>query len=218
MYKVGLTGNYYSGQTEVAELFEDYNVPVFNANLVTKFLLNFSPKHIQKIKSEFGEGAYSVGLLNINRFSNNRDFNKIFDIVELDIMKSFELFRLKHKYEFYTIFHFDYLYERNLDKLMNFNVTCYRPAYQRKSDMEYLTNFPKPVIEKILSSEVEESIKNKKSDFIIHNYNRNGDYKSDIVIGLDAQVKNTHTRIMKKKMDSAILGHYPLDIDNIKLD
>jgi dephospho-CoA kinase len=210
MFKVGLSGNYYSGQYEIYQILGDYEVPVFNANLITKFMINNSPKHINQIKSTFGENSYSLGLLNLNKFKSDDDYNRLFDIIELDLLKSFELFRIKNKNAFYTVFYFDQLFERGINNLMNFNVACYRPKYQRRSDMKYLTTFSDNIINKILDTEIDELTKNEKSDFVIHNYNKNGDYKSDIVIGLDTQVLNLHKSIMAKKMDTEIYNQYPL--------
>jgi dephospho-CoA kinase len=218
MFKVGLTGNYYSGQTEVSEVLIGYDVPLFDANLVVKFLINHSPKHIKNIKEIFGDDSYSFGLLDSKKFDTNKKIDKLFDIIELDLLKSYELFRIKHNKEFYTIFLFDYLFERGLDKLMNFNINCYRPQHCRKSDMKYLTSYPIPTIEKILNNEMDETVKNSKSDYIINNYNNNGDYKSDIVVGLESQIKLVHKKIMNKKMDSVLKKHYPSDIDMISLD
>jgi dephospho-CoA kinase len=209
MFKVGLTGNYYSGQNEVSKIMSEFDVPVFNANLVTKFLINHSPDHIEKILSKFGSNSYNMGLLDLKKFNTNKSFDDLFDIIELDLLKSYELFRIKHKKDFYTIFLFDYLFERGLDSLMNFNINCYRPRYYRIYDMQTLTSFPLHTIEKIVTSEMDESVKNSKSDYIIRNYNANGDYKSDIVIGLESQIKTVHKRIMDKKMDSDISNHYP---------
>jgi dephospho-CoA kinase len=211
MFKVGLSGNYYSGQNEVYQILEEYEVPVFNANLITKFMINYSPKHIKQIKSTFGENSYNLGLLNLNKFTSNSDYDKLFEIIEFDLLKSFELFRIQNKNSFYTIFYFDQLFERGINNLMNFSVTCYRPKYQRRSDMKYLTTLSDNIINKILDTETDELIKNEKSDFVIHNYNKNGDYKSDIVVGLDTQVFKLHKSIMAKKMDTEIYNQYPLE-------
>ena len=212
MYKVGLTGNYYSGQVEVSQIFEGFDVPVFNANLIVKFLINFSSPHIRKIKDTLGESSYRVGLLDLQKINNNKSFDKIFDIIEIDLFRAYEKFRLKHKDEFYTIFYFDHIFERNLKDRFDFIVSCYRPEHHRKYDMQYLTNLSDFTIQKILDNEMNPSFKNNSSDYIIQNYNTNGDYRSDIVIGLESQVKKVHKRIMSKKLESTIMNHYGLDL------
>jgi isocitrate dehydrogenase len=154
----------------------------------------------------------------LKKFESNNQFNELFDIIELDILKAYELFRIKHKKDFYTVFLFDYLFERGLDNLVNFKINCHRPRYYRKYDMQTLTSLPMYTINKIVNDEMDETIKNAKSDYVINNYNANGDYKSDIVIGLESQIKSVHKKIMSKKMDSVLKQHYPLDNDLVKWD
>ena len=53
MIKVGLTGNFHSGQNQVSEILEKLDVPVFDADLILKYLINYSKPHNQKIHQEF---------------------------------------------------------------------------------------------------------------------------------------------------------------------
>jgi dephospho-CoA kinase len=218
MLKIGLTGNHYSGQYEVSHLFEDLDVPIFDVNLITKFIVNYSPQHVQKIKGHFGDGIYDMGVLDLKKFNSNKDMDKLISLIELDLLKAYEKFRLKHSDSFYTIFKFDFIFERLLEKHLDFTVCCYRPKFNRKSDMKYLTNYSFYLIDKILDNEMDEIKKNSKADFIVQNYNKNGDYKSDIVIGLESQVQNIHRQIMKKKNSSILSNHYSLDVDRIQWD
>ena len=208
MYKVGLTGNYYSGQYEVARHFEEYDVKVFDANTIVKFILNYSPVHINKIKSYFGDDIYNMGLLTLNRFNDNSKINQLLDLVEFDMLKAYEKFRIKYKNEFYTIFYYDFIFERNLDKYIDFKINCYRPKKERTLDMKYLTNYTDLQISKILDNELNDKVKKAKSDFIIQNYNINGDYQSDIVVGLESQIKKVHKQIMSRKSIDTVKSHY----------
>lgn len=209
MFKVALTGNYYSGQNEVSKIFEEFNVNVFDANTITKFLINFSPNHIKRIKEYFGDKVYHCGLLNLNRFQSNDKFNELLDLIEMDLLKSYEKFRLRHSKDFYTIFCYDFIYERNLDKYFDFKISCHRPREYRKSDMKFLTNFTFDEIERILNSEMPD--KNIKSDHIIQNYNFGTNNLEDIVIGLERQIKGVHKRIMNKRNIEIISDCYPFE-------
>ena len=199
MIKVGLTGNYYSGQYEIGKLFEELDVPVFDADLILKYLINYSTPHIEKVKSVFGENIYHMGLLKFNRFVDNDSWNKLIDVVEFDIVKAYERFRLNHKDEFYTIFKYSHLFERKMDTSMDFNISCYRPKNHRRSDMMRLTYMDTYGINKLLENEMDELFKNKKADFTIENYNKSGDINSDIIIGLENKIMNVHKVITKKK-------------------
>lgn len=210
MFKVGLTGNYYSGHKEVSMILEEYGVPVFDMNLVFKFLVNFSPNHIQKVKQTFGSQIYSMGLLDLQRFTKNSDIDTLFEILEFDLLKAFEKFRLVNKDAVYTVLLFDQLYERNCDKLMNFNISVYRPKHMRKNDMITLTSLDNFTITKILDNEYDEFEKNKKSDYIIQNYNLGDNKNSDITIGLEKQIKSVHKKIMEKKLHSIVQSQYGL--------
>ena len=43
MIEIGLTGCRYSGKTSVSKMFKQIGVPVFDADTILKFILNFSP-------------------------------------------------------------------------------------------------------------------------------------------------------------------------------
>jgi len=165
-----------------------------------KFLLLYSRDHIEMIKNKLGTDAYKVGLLDLKRVEKNSQMDEILNIVEFDILKSFELFRLKQKSP-YTIFLFDQLFERGIDKLMNFNISCYKPKTFRKSDMEIFTNFDSYMISKILDNEMDELLKNTKSDFTIQNYNYKLGYQSDITTGIEKRVNDVHKQILRKEFN-----------------
>lgn len=170
MLKIGLTGNFYSGYDKVAELFEEMNIPVFDADLVLKYLVNFSGKHIDKIKSSLGDDIYSRCLLDTRKFNTNEEFDKLLDIVELDIFKAYEKWRINNYDSFYTILKSSILFERKIDKSMNFNISVYKPKNIRKDEIWTKTDMPFTTIDNILSNEMNEIGKNEKADYIVHNY------------------------------------------------
>jgi dephospho-CoA kinase len=172
MIKVGLTGNYYSGYQQVAEIFEEMGVPVFDADVVLKFMINYSEKHVDKIKKSFGEDIYNYGLINTKMLENKKSFDKLLDVVQIDMIKSYEKWRIKNWNKCYTIFKSSILYERDLDNSMNFNITTYRPKNTRRNDLITHSSMPTTKIDSILNGEMDELIKNRKADYIIHNYNR----------------------------------------------
>jgi dephospho-CoA kinase len=193
MLKVGLTGNFHSGQNEVAKIFDSLSVPVFDADLVLKYLINYSQKHIIKIKQEFGENIYRLGLLDLKRFDTNSNWDKLIDIVEIDIIESYERFRLKHNYSTYVIFKYSFLFERKINTSMDYNINCYRPSYSRKNDISLLTYMDSYSISSLIENELDETYKNKNSDYIINNHITNG-----TSIDLENKVLRVNEMIMKK--------------------
>ena len=64
---VGITGGIGSGKTTVCQIFENLGVPVYNADIQAKKILNSNQSLKKKIKSLLGEGAYfENGKLNRN--------------------------------------------------------------------------------------------------------------------------------------------------------
>lgn len=64
MLKIGITGGIGSGKTTVAKAFEVLGIPVYYADDAAKRLMNEDEALKQKIKTTFGEAAYTNGVLN----------------------------------------------------------------------------------------------------------------------------------------------------------
>lgn len=202
--KVGLTGNFYSGQNEVSEIFEKMNVKVFDADLILKYLINFSESHIKKIQDYLGPNIYQMGLLNMNKIKTNNQWNDLIDIVEFDIVKSYERFRLNNKNDFYTVFKYSLLFERELNKSMDKVICCYRPKYKRREDIKRLTFMTHHQIEYLLDNEMDELNKKNKSSYLINNFEDS--HIDTNYIGLDLKVKTIHNILSKNKPQEIISG------------
>ena len=204
MIKVGLTGNFHSGQNQVSEILEKLDVPVFDADLILKYLINYSKPHNQKIYQEFGEYTYRMGLLNTSKFTSNKEWNKLIDLLEFDIIKSYERFRLNHKEKTYTVFKYSYLFERKMNKTMDYTINCHRPKYLRKSDIQLLTYMDSYGVTQLLENEMDETFKNKQSDFTIENYMS---IKNEQAMPfLETKVNQIHNVLMKKNPQKKYFG------------
>jgi len=198
MLKIGLTGNFYSGYNEVGDLFEELGMPVFDADLIIKYMLNYSSEYMNKIKFAFGENIYYAGLLDLKKFDTNDKFNKLLDIIELDLIKSYEKWRIKNWNKYYTIFKCSVLFERGLDKNMNFNITTFTPELQRKQDILNATQMPRETIDNILSNEMDELLKNQKATYVIHGYRGLSEMRKS--------VSNVHKAIMNKNPQGVLFN------------
>lgn len=217
MIRVGLTGNRYSGKDKVAKMFEQISVPVFHADIVLKFILQFNSDIDKEIKIQLGQSVYGVGgQLDPNKFDTTEKFNRLMDIVEPELMKSYERFLLKNKMGIYTIFHSSILFERDLESKMDINISVFSPRNDRiervKSEEPALLI---SVVDKLMSSEIDDLDKNKKSTYIIHNYDDAIDVIKQ-VDGIDQQIidKFLKDEQTKKVPDNKIihkhLNLYPL--------
>jgi dephospho-CoA kinase len=151
---------------------------------------------MNKIKFTFGENIYYAGLLDLKKFDTNDKFNKLLDIIELDLVKSYEKWRIKNWNKFYTIFKSSILFERGLDKNMNFNITTFTPELQRKQDILNATQMPRETIDNILSNEMDELIKNQKATYVIHGYRGLSELRKS--------VNNVHKAIMNKNSQGVL--------------
>jgi dephospho-CoA kinase len=212
MIKVGITGNFYSGYNEVGEIFEEKGIPVFDADVVLKFMINYSPKHIEKIKEKFGDDIYKLCLLDMKRFSTTKKFDDLLDILQLDLIKSYEKWRIRNYNHFYTIFKSSILFERNLDTSMNFNISVFRPKSERRYDLKTHTGMPLTTIDEILNGEMDELAKNGKSDFVIHNYDNysfanNASYVKSQVTNINKALMNKSNNNDDTKISKNILSY-----------
>lgn len=170
MLKVGLTGNYGSGHKQIVKIFEEAGTPIFDADLVVKWLLNYNQETIREIKSKFGDTIYSYGLINLYKFSDNSKFEKLLDVIEPHLFRKYDYFRLKNNKYAYTIFLSSILFEKEWDSKMNYSISVFKPQISRKKDLKKSTSMHIDMIDFILENEMCEFVKNSKANFIIPNY------------------------------------------------
>ena len=171
MIKVGLSGNRYSGKDVCCKIFEQIGVPVFNADVVLKFILNYNYEINYKIRSAFGDVFSLKGdLIDLNKFSEKRKFDDLLDIVEYELLNAYDEFNKRNSQKVYTIFHSSILYEREWNKVMDYNITVFSSKEERMKRCEKATKLEGYKIKQLMSSELDELIKNSKGDFILNNY------------------------------------------------
>jgi dephospho-CoA kinase len=64
MLKIGLTGSMGAGKTLIANIFRQFNIPVYDADAAAKRLMNEDESIKAEILLHFGQAAYSEGTLN----------------------------------------------------------------------------------------------------------------------------------------------------------
>ena len=200
MLKVGLTGNLCSGYEEVAIQFQKLGVPVFDADVVLKFMIHYDEMVSKDIRVTFGEKSFENGFLNERIFNSTQKLELLLNTVHKKLMKSWENFRLKHKTEPYVIFKYALLFERNIDSSMNFTINTFRPKNDRIE--VYLKKNLVPFIEaySIIENGPDDIQKNKLATYIIHNY-------SDASVGIEAQVKS---------LDHKLRGRVSTHVDSLE--
>jgi dephospho-CoA kinase len=180
MIKIGLSGCRYSGKDRIAKLFNQCGVPIFDADIILKFIINYNYELLGEVKSKVGEKCFKDGLLDMKYVLNNKLFDKVMDVIEPDLFKSYERFQEQHKSSIYTIFNSSILFERDWQKQMDYNISVFTPKSQRINRAQFLTSKSITDLHKLANSEIDELVKNRLADFVIHNYESNSDVLDDV--------------------------------------
>jgi dephospho-CoA kinase len=170
MVYIGLTGNRYSGKDRIARLFKQIHIPVFDADVILKFALNYNIELLKKLKLEIGEYYFNNGDLDMPRIKSDNMFDYIVKYFEDDIFEAYDRFNKKNSNSIYTIFHSSILFEAGWDKKMNQKISVFSPVNSRIERCQFLTEYKLSQIYEFIKLEMDDLDKNKLSDYTIHNY------------------------------------------------
>lgn len=172
MLKIGLTGNRYSGKDATAKIFEQIRVPVFNADVVLKFILNFDVNVNRDIVENYGEYIFTgpESMIDPKKIKTKKDFNRLIDFADFELKRAYERFMLENRQSVYTIFHSSILFERGWDKHMDYNINVYATKDIRIDRCSKFTGQSKSKISDFIKNEMDDLIKTNKADYNIHNY------------------------------------------------
>jgi dephospho-CoA kinase len=178
MIKIGLTGNRYSGKDKVANLFKSISIPVFDADVILKFLINHNFELTHKISKRIDKSFFKSG--------DNLDINKvtgpvlddIIDIVEPELIKAYDNYKLKNINSIYSIFHSSILFERGWDKKMDNNISVFSPMTDRVNRCREITNQSISDVYNLAQNEMKDLSKNTLSTYVIHNYDDDSSTKA----------------------------------------
>lgn len=172
MVKIGLTGNRYSGKDAIAKLFEQIKIPVFNADVILKFILNFDINVNKDILDNYGEYIFTGpdSMIDPKKIRSKKDFDRLVNFAEFELKRAYERFRLENRQSVYTIFHSSILFERGWDKDMDFNINVFAPKDIRSARCAKVTGQSAYAISELFKGEMDDLVKNKMSDYMIHNY------------------------------------------------
>ena len=96
MVHIGLTGNRYSGKDRVAKLFKQIHIPVFDADVVLRFAINYNIELLKKLKLSMGEYYFDNVILNMDRVRCDNKFGEVIDFFKEDIFNAFDRFNKKN--------------------------------------------------------------------------------------------------------------------------
>jgi dephospho-CoA kinase len=136
MITIGITGGIGSGKSTVCKVFRHLGVPIFEADLVAKELINSNSEIKTKLIRLFGEGIYIPNkgvdrkkLANII-FNDNIQLAKVNELVHPVVRNEFENW-VKKQNTPYIIHEAAILFESGFYKIMDFTILVSAPESQR---------------------------------------------------------------------------------------
>jgi len=189
MLEIALTGNRYSGKTKVSKVFNGIYIPVFDADTVMKFILNYRPDFDDAIKANVGTFVFSHGFLDPKSFITDSLFDRTIDVIEYDLFQAYERFKNKYYKSTYVIFESSILFERGWDSKFDKVISVFAPKEERVYRCKMDTDRRVDEIWTLFDKEMSELSKNNKSDYVIHNYDTGPDLLTQ-VNNIDLQITN----------------------------
>ena len=199
MIKVGITGGIGVGKSFVANIIEKMGYPVFYSDKVAKALMNSDLELISLIKKEFGDDVYvSNNLINNKKlsslaFRDNKALKNLNSLVHPFVKSNFKKWCVNQKSKIVfkeAAILFESKSNIDLDRIIcvsaNKNIRIDRII---KRD-----NRSKEEILKIISNQMDQKEKEKLSDYVIFN-----DEKNSIILQLNDILKQLEKVFYDKK-------------------
>lgn len=173
MIIVGLTGGIGSGKTTIAKFFESFGIPVYIADDEAKALMNRSKIIRRKLTKLFGDSAYENGKLNrpylaSKIFTDKLLLSKMNAIVHPKVASHFKSW-LKKQSAPYIIKEAAIIFENKLENQYDYIITVVADQDLRIKRVMKRDNASKTKIQSIMSNQLSDEEKIKKSDFVITN-------------------------------------------------
>lgn len=171
MIKVGLSGNRYSGKDEVCNFFRRICIPVFEADVVLRFIIHHDAQVNKEIRYKLGElYGTSENYISPEFAKTKEEIDIILECAQHELFKAYDEFSVRNKSSIYTIFNSSVLFEKKWNKLMNYNINVFAPKITRMERCQELTKKKVSDIAYIFRNEIDDLDKNKMANFVIHSY------------------------------------------------
>jgi len=173
MTTVGLTGGIGSGKSTVADFFRALGVPVYNADIEAKKLMNTSKTIRKELVTEFGMETFKEGILNRAYlaaivFKDKKKLNKLNNIVHPKLAKHFVKWRLRQVTP-YSIQENAIIFENNKADEYDYIIAVTAPKIKRIERVLKRDNTSTENVLARMDNQWDEAKKNELSDFVINN-------------------------------------------------
>jgi len=175
MLKIGLSGNIGSGKSLVCQVFEKLSVPIFNADIEAKKILDGSTLR-PKLLAVFGTDIEDLDKDIINRkklaaivFADKEALEKLNALIHPQLRIEFKNWCLQHKKEKYVIQEAAILFENGFTDLFDKTIVVAAPQNIRLQRVMERDGTSKADVLARMENQWSDSKKEAASDFIIYN-------------------------------------------------
>ena len=92
MIKVGLSGNRYSGTDQICDIFRKLTIPVFEADIVLKFIINHDITVSSDIRSKLKHLHNNAGYLDPRSIKTKKEAEIVLDCAQHELMSAYNKF------------------------------------------------------------------------------------------------------------------------------
>ena len=177
MIKVGITGGIGSGKTTICNFFRILNIPVFEADIEAKRILDNSQVVREKIKAIFGDDIYLPNQT-IDRkklaqliFNSPPLLKEINSIIHPEVRKYFDEW-CDIQNSSYIVYEAAILFESGFYKMMDFTILVISPEKERIERVIARENTTKEDVKSRISKQWNDDKKMKLADYILINNNK----------------------------------------------
>ena len=173
MLTIGLTGGIGSGKSTVAKIFEVLGIPVFNADLQAKQLMEENLDIRSAIQAQFGPETYTDGKLNrsilsAKVFSNSYLLDRLNSIVH-PITIAYANSWAKRQTSPYVIKEAALIFEAGSGANLQYVVGVYAPKALRIHRVMQRDQFTREQVIERMNRQIKEEIKMKLCDYVLIN-------------------------------------------------
>jgi dephospho-CoA kinase len=173
MLKIGITGGIGSGKSTVAKVFEVLGIPVYNADLAAKRLMNEDAVLKEKIKEQFGNDVYKDEKLDNKYlaqivFASEEKLDLLNSIVHPATINDANGWMLKQSSP-YTLKEAALLFESGAAELLDYVIGVTAPAPLRLQRVIQRDKTTREEVMARMNKQMDEAIKMKLCNFIITN-------------------------------------------------
>lgn len=173
MLKIGITGGIGSGKSTVAKIFATLAIPVYDADIAAKNLMNTNETVKSNIIKYFGEESYKNNMLNRSYLSSivfkSKEKLQLLNSIThpVTIANANEWFQKEQAP--YALKEAALIFESNSNQYLDYVIGVAAPEAIRIMRIMQRNNLSKEDVLKIMSRQMDEDEKMKRCDFIIDN-------------------------------------------------